>query len=82
MFDVVCTDIDGSRFIIEVQSSYQKNFKDRALFYISRAISEQAPKGDRKKWAYNLTEVYLVAFLDNFSLANTSKHEYLYDIPH
>jgi predicted transposase/invertase (TIGR01784 family) len=56
LFDVYCTDADGSRFIIEIQRGYQKNFKERALFYASRAISEQAPKGKRNCWAYNLTE--------------------------
>lgn len=80
VFDVFCTDADGSRFIIEIQRGYQKNFKERALFYTSRAISEQAPKGKRKEWAYNLTEVYLVAFLEDFNLPDSPKTEYIQDI--
>lgn len=80
IFDVYCTDADGSRFIIEIQRGYQKHFKDRALFYSSRAISEQAPRGGRKDWAYNLTEVYLIAFLEDFQLPDSPKHEYLQDI--
>ena len=80
VFDVFCTDADGSRFIIEIQRGYQKNFKERALFYTSRAVSEQAPKGKRKEWAYNLTEVYLVAFLEDFSLPDSPKSEYIQDI--
>lgn len=80
VFDVYCTDADGSRFIIEIQRGYQKNFKERALFYTSRAISEQAPKGNRKDWAYNLTEVYLIAFLEDFNLPGNSKTKYLQDI--
>jgi predicted transposase/invertase (TIGR01784 family) len=80
VFDVYCTDADGSRFIIEIQRGYQKNFKERALFYTSRAISEQAPKGNRKYWAYNLTEVYLIAFLEDFTLPDSIKSEYLQDI--
>ncbi|RYG10269.1 MAG: hypothetical protein EOO07_22450, partial [Chitinophagaceae bacterium] len=66
VFDVYCTDADGSNFIIEIQRGYQENFKERALFYASRAISEQAPKGGRKKWAYDITEVYVIAFLEDF----------------
>lgn len=80
IFDVHCTDADGSRFIIEIQRGYQKNFKERALYYTSRAISEQAPKGDRKDWAYNLTEVYLIAFLEDFTLPDSLKSECLQDI--
>lgn len=80
VFDVTCTDVDGSKFIIEIQRGYQKNFKERALFYTSRAISEQAPKGGRKEWAYNLTEVYLVAFLEDFNLPDSPGSEYVQDI--
>ena len=80
VFDVVCTDIDGSKFIIEVQRGYQKNFKERALFYTSRAIHEQAPKGGRKEWGYQLTEVYLIAFLEDFNLPDSLSSEYLQDI--
>jgi predicted transposase/invertase (TIGR01784 family) len=80
IFDIYCTDADGSSFIIEIQRGYQKNFKERALFYTSRVISEQAPKGNRKYWAYNLTEVYLIAFLEDFTLPDSIKSEYIQDI--
>ncbi|WEK19689.1 MAG: Rpn family recombination-promoting nuclease/putative transposase [Candidatus Pedobacter colombiensis] len=80
VFDVICTDADENKFIIEVQRSYQKYFKERALFYTSRVISEQAPKGSRKDWAYNLTEVYQVVFLENFNLPDSSRSEYVQDI--
>lgn len=78
--DVNCTDADGSRFVIEIQRGYQRNFKERALFYTSRLISEQAPKGGRKKWNYNLNEVYLIAFLENFNLPDSPASEYVQDI--
>lgn len=80
VFDVICTDIDGSEFIIEVQRGYQKHFKDRALFYASRAISRKAPKGGRRKWGYELSEVYLIAFLEDFALPDSSRSEYVRDI--
>ena len=80
VFDVYCTDADGSNFIIEIQRGYQENFKERALFYASRAISEQAPKGGRKKWAYDITEVYVIAFLEDFRLPGGIKSEYVQDI--
>jgi predicted transposase/invertase (TIGR01784 family) len=80
VFDITCTDVDGSKFIIEIQRGYQKNFRERALFYVSRSISEQAPKGGRKEWGYNLTEVYLIAFLEDFNLPDSSRSEYVQDI--
>ncbi|WP_165503691.1 Rpn family recombination-promoting nuclease/putative transposase [Pedobacter hiemivivus] len=80
VIDVICTDADGSKFILEVQRGYQKYFKERALFYASRVISEQAPKGGRKDWAYELTEVYLLAFLEDFNLPDCSRTEYVQDI--
>jgi len=50
------------------------------LFYTSRLISEQAPKGKRSNWGYNLTEVYLVALLEDFTLENSPAKEYLHNI--
>jgi len=50
------------------------------LFYTSRLISDQAPKGRRSDWAYKLTEVYLVALLEDFTLEVGSSANYLHDI--
>lgn len=80
VFDILCTDANGSKFIIEVQGGYQEYFKERALYYTSRAISEQSPKGKIKQWAYNISEVHLLAFLENFNLPDTPRYEYLQDI--
>ena len=54
IFDLMCTGNNGEQFIIEIQRSSQQFFKERALFYTSRLISGQAPKGNRNKWAYHL----------------------------
>ncbi|WP_316813542.1 Rpn family recombination-promoting nuclease/putative transposase [Pedobacter heparinus] len=80
IFDVYCTDADGTHFIIEIQRGYQKYFKERSIFYASKAISEQAPKGGRKEWAYDLNEVYVIAFLEDFRLPDGMKGEYVQDI--
>ncbi len=80
IFDLLCTGNDGERFIIEVQRGRQGYFKERALFYTSRLISDQAPKGKRNEWAYNLTEVYLIALLEDFTLEASTTEEYLHDI--
>src|SRR5690606_3987380 len=81
IFDLTCTGNDGERFIIEVQRGKQGNFKQRAIFYTSRLVSEQAPKGRRSEWAYDVKEVYLIALLEDFSLdAVSTDSGFLHDI--
>ena len=80
IFDLLCTGESGEQFIIEVQRGRQGYFKERALFYSSRLISGQAPKGKRSDWAYNLTEVYLIALLEDFTLEVSPANTYLHDI--
>ena len=80
IFDLVCTGPEGEKFIIEVQRARQENFKKRSLFYTSRLISNQAPKGRRATWGYDISEVYLVALLDGFTVTDSTDplhHVYL-----
>ena len=64
-FDVYCEGENGEKFIVEMQNAYQTYFKDRALFYSTFPIREQAPKGS--EWDFRLNHVYTVALL-NFSM--------------
>jgi predicted transposase/invertase (TIGR01784 family) len=80
IFDLLCTGDNGEKFLIEVQRGRQGRFKERALFYTSRLISEQAPKGKRTEWGYDITEVYLVALLEDFTLPGNPANTYLHDI--
>lgn len=80
IFDLVCTGSDGEKFIIEVQRARQENFKKRALFYTSRLISNQAPKGRRSVWGYAITEVYLVALLDGLTITDFAETTPIHDI--
>ena len=80
IFDLLCTGSDSEQFIIEVQRGRQGFFKERALLYTSRLISGQAPKGRRSEWAYNLTGVYLIVLLEDFTLAISAEKKYLHDI--
>ncbi len=80
IFDLTCTGDDGEHFIIEVQRGKQGNFKQRAVFYTSRLVSEQAPKGKRSEWAYDVQEVYLIALLEDFILDTDNDGNYLRDI--
>ncbi|MCL2304985.1 MAG: Rpn family recombination-promoting nuclease/putative transposase [Planctomycetaceae bacterium] len=65
VYDVYCTAESGEHFIVEMQKATQIWFKDRALFYASFPIRDQAPKGavEGENWNYELNPVYLVALL-------------------
>lgn len=62
IFDLTCTGQNEEVFIIEVQRIRQQYFKDRAVYYCSRLIHDQAPKG--KEWDYSLKEVYFIGVMD------------------
>lgn len=64
IYDVFCTTDKGERLIVEMQNRPQKFFKDRALYYMSRAVSDQ---GNKPEWNYELNAVYGIFFL-NFKL--------------
>ena len=61
IYDLYCQSEKGEKFIVELQKAKQSFFKDRALFYSTFPIQEQAVKGD---WNYELKAVYTVAVLD------------------
>ena len=77
-FDLLCTGPKGEQFIIEIQRAKQRNFGDRAVFYTSRLINEQLPKGDGH-WNIELKEVYLIAILE-FKLKNNAANAYLHNV--
>ena len=61
VFDVACVTDDGRHIIVEMQKKEQRYFVDRALYYSSKAIVEQAQPGE---WDFHLTPVYTVCFMD------------------
>ncbi len=63
IFDIHCESKTGERFIVEMQKAKIKYFKDRALFYTTFPIREQAEKGD---WDFKLSAIYYIAILDFF----------------
>jgi len=77
-FDLLCTGANGEQFIIEMQRAEQRNFADRAVFYTSRLINEQLPKGT-SHWNIELKEVYLIAILE-FNLINSPTGRYLHNV--
>ncbi|TZF86383.1 Rpn family recombination-promoting nuclease/putative transposase (plasmid) [Pedobacter sp. BS3] len=80
IFDLTCTGDDGSQFLIEVQRTDQSNLKKRMLYYSSKLIADQAPKGRRSEWGYQISEVYVIALLDGFTLTDGKRDRYLHDV--
>ena len=81
IFDLTCTADDGERFIIEVQRTAQLNLKKRMLYYSSKLISDQAPKGNRRGWNYAISEVYIIVLMDGFMMPDAGDEKYfLHDI--
>jgi predicted transposase/invertase (TIGR01784 family) len=62
IFDLYCENDNGEKFIVELQKTKQKFFKDRTVYYSSFPIREQAQRGS--DWNYELRAVYTVAILD------------------
>ena len=61
IYDIYCRTNTGEHIIVEMQNREQPYFKDRALFYLSRAITQQAKKG---VWDFQLDAVYGVFFMN------------------
>ena len=62
VFDLYCENEDGEKFIVELQKTKQKLFKDRTVYYSTFPIREQAQRGS--DWNFELKAVYTIAILD------------------
>jgi predicted transposase/invertase (TIGR01784 family) len=79
-FDIFCTAKTGEHFIVEMQKANRSGdrhnfFKDRALFYVSYPIRQQAQKG--KEWTFELPPIYFLAILDFILDENKEKQKVL-----
>lgn len=74
IFDIYCRDEKNNEFIVELQRAKQAHFQDRAAYYTSFLIQDQAKKG---KWDFALTPIYFIGILD-FSLASFPDENYLH----
>lgn len=68
IYDIYCTTESGEQFIVEMQNRQQVNFRERALYYLSRTVSHQGERGG--DWRFSLKAVYGVFFM-NFRLDDT-----------
>ena len=60
VYDIFCEDEKNNQFIVEMQNGRQTYFRDRAVFYSTFPIRDQAPKG---KWNFELRTVYCIGIL-------------------
>jgi predicted transposase/invertase (TIGR01784 family) len=74
IFGIYCRDEKDQEFIVELQRAKQEHFQDRAAYYSSFLIQDQAKKG---KWDFELTPIFFIGILD-FSLASFSDNNYLH----
>lgn len=61
IFDLYCENEKGEKFIVELQKTKQKFFKDRTVYYSTFPIREQAKSAD---WNFELKAIYTIAILD------------------
>ena len=61
IFDIYCISPAGEYFTVEMQKARMDHFKDRALFYSTFPIQEQAKRG---LWNFELSAVYFIVILD------------------
>ena len=79
IFDLYCTNERGEKFIVELQKTKQKFFKDRTVYYSTFPIREQAVIGS--EWDFELKKVYTIAILDFVFDEDESQPEKLrYDV--
>jgi predicted transposase/invertase (TIGR01784 family) len=67
-FDLHCKTANGARIIIEMQAGYQRYIVERSLYYASRVIGEQAPRGE---WDFSYDRIYSIVILD-FNMPESS----------
>ena len=79
IFDLYCENERGEKFIVELQKTKQKFFKDRTVYYSTFPIREQAQRGS--DWNFELKAVYTVAILDFvFDDDKADQDKYRYDV--
>jgi len=74
IFDINCKDEKDNIFIVELQRAEQTYFQDRALYYTSFPIQDQANRGT---WNFELTPIYFVGIL-NFCVNEFGDERYLH----
>ena len=62
VFDVLCKDASGNRFLVEMQRIEKQNIRERLLYYACRLINNMGQRGD--EWDYRYDRVYAICLMD------------------
>jgi len=73
IFDLSCKDEKGSEFIVELQRAKQIYFQDRAIYYTTFPVQEQAQRG---RWDFKLSKIFFIEILD-FSIPYFDDERYI-----
>lgn len=74
-YDIMCRTATGHHFIVEMQKAHQTRFRERAKYYVSKAIVDQLYKGDdieETNWNNSLSPVIGV-FVCDFHVSGLEK---------
>ena len=71
VFDIICKDTNGDRFLIEVQTAQAVNIAERIIYYTCRLIDRMGKRGS--EWDYrDIKRVYSICLM-NFTFENAPK---------
>lgn len=70
--DILCKDVDGCHFIVEMQNASQRYFRERMIYYSSKLIALQEKPG--RHWNFKIKKTYSIAIL-NFGLEKLLKND-------
>lgn len=66
IFDVLCKDIEGNQFIVEMQNAKREAFFSRMIFYWAGAIRSQLDIGDDYSNLRSVTVIALMNYTDDY----------------
>lgn len=77
VYDLYCKNEKGEFFLVELQKSEHKNFKERMIYYSTFPIRNQAVKGNI--WNFALKAVYCIGILD-FTFDDSEPDKYYTEV--
>jgi predicted transposase/invertase (TIGR01784 family) len=62
IYDVFCQTDTGEKIIVEMQNKVHRMYKKRTIYYLSRAITDQAEPGEF--WDFDIAAVYCISLMN------------------
>ena len=71
VFDILCTDANGDKYLVEMQNSQASNIRERMIYYTCRLVNQMGRRGD--DWDYSdIKKVYSICLM-NFKFGDSPK---------